>query len=363
MIELHCKTSDWEKHKHETDKNYNSVVLHVVWEHDAEINSVPVLELKDRVSKIMLNHYTSLMSSASFIPCESSIITVPDIILKKWKERLVAERLEKKMERVNQFLESSNYHWEESFWWMLSRNFGIKVNEDAFEAMARSIPLNVLSKHKNQLQQVEALLFGQAGLLHNKLKDSYAKLLQKEYMFLRKKYNLRSIFQPVQFLRMRPGNFPTIRIAQLASLVNQSAHLFSRIKEAADLQELFRWFDVSANDYWHYRYRFDVPSPFMIKKLGRAMIDNLLINTVTPVLFAYGHYYNDDRYKQKSVLWLEQTAAEHNRITSGFELIGLENRSAWDSQAFIQLKKEYCDERNCLDCAVGNSILGSDRMF
>lgn len=356
-IELHIKTSDWEKHGHERDKNYNTVILHVVWEDDESVNNIPVLELKDRVSNIMLDRYESLMHSASFIPCEKTITTVNELTWKSWKDRLLAERLLKKAAVVETFLNQNNFHWEETFWWLLARNFGIRVNGDAFEAMARSIPLNVLAKHKNQVQQLEALLFGQAGLLHNKMKDSYAKLLQREYQFLKKKYGLQSIFRAVHFLRMRPSNFPTIRLAQLAVLISQSAHLFSKIKEATGLQQVCDWFNVQANDYWHYHYRFDVESEYKIKTLGKTMIDNIMINTIAPVLFAHGNYQDEKKYMDKALLWLEQTGAEVNRITSGFKEIGLEIRSAFDSQALIELKKEYCDQKRCLNCAVGNFIL------
>jgi hypothetical protein len=223
--------------------------------------------------------------------------------------------------------------------------------------MARSIPLNVLAKHKNQIQQLEALLFGQAGLLHNKMKDAYAKLLQREHQFLKKKYGLKNFFHPIHFLRMRPGNFPTIRLAQLAALISESAHLFSRIKEAPSLAEVMSWFNVQANDYWHYHYRFDVESAFKIKTLGRSMIDNIMINTVTPVLFKHGTYLDEIKYKDKAINWMQELSAEKNIITSGFEQLGIINHSAFDSQALLELKKEYCDARRCLECAIGNQLL------
>lgn len=356
-IELHMKTSDWNRHGHSADKNYNAVILHVVWENDAPTNDIPVLELKERVSKLMLDNYASLMHSSSFVSCENQIMVVNELTWESWKERLVAERLQKRSLLVEQFLEQNSYHWEETFWWMLARNFGLKVNADAFESMARSIPLNVLAKHKNQLQQVEALLFGQAGLLHTKLKDAYAKLLQREHQFLKKKYGLKNIFHPIHFLRMRPGNFPTIRLAQLAALISESAHLFSRIKEAPSLQDVTGWLNVQANDYWHYHYRFDVESAYKIKTLGRAMIDNILINTVTPVLFKHGDYLDEDKYKEKAIRWMHEISPEKNFITEGFQQLGVKNISAFDSQALLELKKEYCDVRRCLECSVGNQLL------
>lgn len=365
-IELHVKTSDWTKHKHQNDSNYNNVILQVVWEDDVELNkkiaadqrsAAPVLELNKRVSKILLQRYQELMNSSSFIPCEKSISNVRDITWKSWKDRLLVERLLRKSKIAETYGQQNNHHWEEIFWWLLARNFGIKVNADAFEAIARSIPINILARHKSQIHQLEALLLGQAGLLDGKLKDDYPQLLQREYKFLKEKYKLKPIHIPIHFLRMRPGNFPTIRLAQLAMLITESAHLFSRIKETASLKDVVKWFDTTANDYWHYHYQFDEASSFKKKNLGAAMIDNIIINTVAPVLFAYGNYHDENNYKQKALKWLEQTAAESNSITKGFQKLGIENKNAFDSQALIELKNEYCNTKRCLECGVGNAIL------
>lgn len=358
-IELHIKTSDWNKHKHTTDSNYNNVMLHVVWEHDSEETGIPVLELKGRVSKILLQRYEELMNARSFIPCQNSISTVRSITWKSWKDRLVAERLIRKSALAEKFLSETNYHWEETFWWLLARNFGMKVNADAFEAVARSIPVNILAKSKNQIHQLEALLLGQAGLLAGDFSEDYPQMLQEEFIFLQQKYNLRPVNIPVHFLRMRPGNFPTIRLAQLAMLVHHSAHLFSKIKEAESIKEINNWFDITANDYWHYHYRFDELSAYKKKKLGSTMIDNIIINTVCPLLFAYGNYHNEQRYKDKAMQWLEQTGAETNSITKGFLQAGIENKTAFDSQALIELKNEYCNAKKCLKCGVGNVLLSN----
>jgi hypothetical protein len=222
--------------------------------------------------------------------------------------------------------------------------------------------MNMLSKHKSQVQQLEALLFGQAGLLEknpNKYgeEDDYLQLLRKEYQFLQGKHKIVPVRIPIHFLRMRPGNFPTIRLAQLAMLVHTSAHLFSRIKDAASLREVKEWFDVTANDYWHYHYVFDEISAFKKKRLGDSMIDNLFINTIVPVLFAYGAYHSEQKFKDKALKWLEEISPENNSITSGFLNIGIENNCAYDSQSLIELRNEYCLARRCLECSVGNAIL------
>jgi hypothetical protein len=360
-IELHLKTSDWNRHKHQDDKNYNNVILHVVWDDDQNGNpiamvSVPVVELKSRVPKLLLQRYEEFMQSSAFIPCEKNIVSVRDITWNSWKERLLAERLLRKAGIVEIYLQQNNYHWEETFWWMLAKNFGMKVNGEAFEAIARSIPLTILAKHKNQIHQLEALLLGQAGLLKEGFEEDYPRLLQKEYKFLQNKYNLQPTRLPLFSLRMRPGNFPTIRLAELAMLVHDSAHLFSKIKEAGSAKEIKQFFQVTANDYWHYHYQFDEMSAFKKKKTGASMIDNIVINTIAPVLFAYGNYHNENKYKERALQCLEEMSAEKNLITDGFKQLKIENKNARDSQALIELKNEYCIKKRCLECSVGNAI-------
>lgn len=371
-IELHLKTSDWIRHKHDEDENYKNVILHVVWEDDGikhalpavaneknknSFTGIPLLELKTCVPLLLLQRYRELMNTASFIPCEKMIYAVKEITWRSWKDRLVVERLMRKTVVVETYLNENNHHWEEAFWWLLAKNFGATVNTASFEEIARSVPVNLLAKHKEQIHQLEALLLGQAGLLEEKLDDSYYRLLQREYRFLKSKYRLKTVHQPVHFLRMRPGNFPTIRLAQLAALICHSAHLFSLIREMEGIKDVRRLFDITANDYWHYHYRFGEASVYRQKKTGDSFIDNIIINTVCPVLFAYGKYHDEQRYKDKALQWLEQTAAENNSITRGFGSLNTENKNAFDSQALIELKNEYCTKKRCLECGVGNVLL------
>ena len=245
-IELHILSSDWNRHHHQTDSNYRNVILHVVWEDDKKSDLIPVLELKSRVPKLLLQRYQELMDAGSFIPCQKTIHSIPDIIWKGWKERLLAERLLRKAALVETYLKENNNHWEETFWWMLARSFGMKVNADAFEAIARSIPLKLLGKF-NKLYQYEALLFGQAGLLNKEFKDEYARLISSEYTFQYTAYNIKPQQIPLLFLRMRPGNFPTIRLAQLSALVHGSMRLFTKIKEADSLKDVKKWFTTPAS--------------------------------------------------------------------------------------------------------------------
>ncbi len=355
--ELHVRSSDWIKHRHQEDTNYDNVILHVVWEDDGVENQVPVLELKERVPKILLQRYRELMDASVFIPCEKQIHTVPEICWKSWKDRLMAERLIRKAGIVSAFLKETNGHWEETFWWLLARNFGAKVNAAAFEEMARTLPVSLLARHRSQIHHLEALLLGQSGLLCEEPPDDYYSLLQKEYQFLKNKYKLQPIHQPVHFLRMRPGNFPTVRLAQLASLLQNTEQLFSVIKDSRSLNEVRELFNVSANDYWHYHYRFGETSVFKKKTLGESMTDTIIINTVCPVLFAYGSYHQEQQYKETALQWLENTPAENNTNTRGFMELRIGIKNAFDSQALIELKNEYCCKKRCLECGAGNAIL------
>ena len=361
-IELHIKSSDWNLHEHSKDKNYKNVVLHVVWQHDKEIkdkngNNLPTLELQSRTSKMLLAKYESLMLTPYFIPCEKQITSINELTFTNFQQRLVAERLEEKSNLIFQFLKENNFNWEETFWWLIAKNFGIKQNSEALESVARSIPLNILIKHKNQIHQLEAILFGQAGLLENGSAEDYPKMLQKEYKFLSKKYNLQRPQIKVLFLRMRPANFPTIRLAQLAILVHKSTHLFSKIIEQEKVADIKNLLNVTANDYWHYHYIFDETSLFKKKKIGSDMINNILINTVIPILFAYGLYHNNQSQKEKAIEWLEQISSEKNIITKGFENLAIKNKNSFHSQSLIQLKNNYCNHKRCIECAVGNFIL------
>ncbi|MEQ1554777.1 MAG: DUF2851 family protein [Ferruginibacter sp.] len=357
-IELHINASHWKLHKHSDDANYNNVILHVVWEEDKNLLlNFPVLELKNRVSNLLLDKYESLMNSQKFIACQNYIGTVNEFTILAFKERLIIERLQEKAGYVEKLLLQNNHHWEEVFWQLIARNFGNKINCDAFETIAKTVNLNTLAKHKNQLHQLEALLLGQADLLSNNMNDDYGIMLQKEYNYLKQKLTLKPIHISVHFLRMRPANFPTIRLSQLATLVHKSTHLFSAIKDAESLKEVEKMFDVQANDYWHYHYTFNEISAFKKKTLGKQMVQNIIVNTILPVLYAYGWYNNDEKYKAKALQWAEQLLPEKNNITSGFQQLGVKNKSAYDSQALIQLKNKYCNQKRCLECAIGNSFL------
>jgi hypothetical protein len=358
-VELHVKTSDWYKHAHQLDHNYDNVVLHVVWENDeaGTINNIPLFVLQSRIPGLLLQQYTNWMNNPSFIACEGKVREVPRIVWAAWKERLLAERLQRKAQVIFTYLQQNNQHWEESFWWLLARNFGVTVNAEPFEAIAQSLPVTLLAKHRNQIHQLEALLLGQAGLLKGPFEDKYPQLLQKEYHHLQKKYNLQPVPQTVHFLRMRPGNFPTVRLAQLAMLIHQSSHLFTFIKDTGQLAAIKKLLTVTANDFWHYHYTFTELSSFQPKTLGHQMVHTLIINTIVPILFAYGLMHNEEQYKNKALHWLEELPAEKNTIIHGFAALGINSKDAYDSQALLELKSRYCDHKKCLDCSAGNALL------
>lgn len=362
-VEAHLLSSGWIKHRHQRDPHYNNVILHVVWADDGRrpFCGIPVLMLQRRTAKLLLHQYERWMNSRAAIPCAGYLKTVETIKWTAWKERLLVERIQRKHELVCQYLQQNNFHWEETCWRMLAGSFGLSVNAEAFEEMARSIPFPLLARHKDRLCQLEALLLGQAGALKGYFSDEYPIMLQQEYRFLRRKYALAGINTPLCFLRMRPMGFPTIRLAQLAMLIHRSAPFFARIKESEGIGELRQLFRVTAGDYWHCHYVMDKASACRPKNLGRQIINNIILNTAAPIVFAYGHLHREQAYMEKAIDWIWQAEAEKNAITRSFAVLGIQAHRAADSQALIELKTRYCDQRKCLDCAIGHSILKRSR--
>ena len=361
-IELHVKSSDWDKHQHSADKNYSNIILHVVWADDKQLSKeiqLPTLVLQHRVPKILLQRYEHLMQDNHTVHCKKLFPSFNSIEWIAWKERLMIERLEMKSKKVMQLLKESNGSWEETFWWLIASNFGIKVNAEVFEAIAKTISIKILAKHKNQIQQLEAILLGQANLLEGEFRESYPILLLREYRLLQKKYNLAKVNAVVHFLRMRPANFPTIRLAQLAMLIHQSAHLFSQIKDFEKVGDAKKLFEITCNDYWHYHFILDEETKFQPKHLGHQMVNTIFINAIIPVLFAYGLHHQEQDYKDKSMQWLSEIKHENNNITKSWIQLGVEMQNALDSQALIHLYHQYCKNKNCLQCAIGNKILQS----
>ncbi len=362
-VELHVKSSEWMTHKHQIDPAYDNVILHVVFEEDQPIlrangERIPCLELKNRIPERIYESWQQLEHESAWIPCQSFFAQVPEIIRLNWLDRLLVERLEQKTDLIATYLQATENHWEESFYRALARNFGLKVNADPFEALARSLPLNILAKHKNNLMQVEALLFGQSGLLDEVFQDEYAQTLAKEYKHLRHKYGLTPL-AAVQwkFLRLRPANFPTVRLAQFASLVHRSAHLFSKILEAESVRAMEHLIDAEPGDYWLTHYQLDKPSAKRSKRPGIDFIHLLIINTIVPFLFHYGREKGLEDLQKRALLLLESVPPEANTIIEGWADLGTKSRNAYQTQALLQLKTRYCDPKRCLECGVGLNIL------
>ena len=367
-VEIHLNSSDWHKHHHTNDKAYDNVILHVVYRDDEPIiltngRPLPTLELRDRISPNLYNRYRHLIyGSQQIIPCEGSVRHVDDITLRNWLTRVLVERLEKRSTAVIAALEKNRGDWEETFYQFLAAQFGFKTNAVPFELMAKSLPQLTLAKHKNNPLQIEALIFGQAGFLDENFTDEYPQKLKEEYGFLQKKYNLIPVEKHLwKFMRLRPQNFPTIRLAQFAALIVRSNHLFSKvldIKDTASLRKLFS--DLEINPYWDTHYRFDTASKSLTKSLGQSSIDILLLNTFVLFLFSYGKHNQLEHFINRSLKLLETLPAEQNNIVTNFDLIGIKVNTAFDSQALLELKNNYCDHKKCLQCGVGNKILRMD---
>lgn len=362
-VEIHLKSSDWFLHNHETDKTYDNVILHVVWEHDTDVfrnnnSKMPTLVLKDFVSQTTLSNYNILMNSPQkWINCENDFGDVDDFLLQNWLERLYIERLESKSEVILELLKTSHNDWEAVLFKMLAKNFGLKVNGEAFFSLANSFDFSVVRKLQPNIKQMEALLFGQADLLNTNLEDTYYMSLQNEYKFLKQKFKLNNDgVIPFQYFRLRPTNFPTIRIAQLAMLYHSNNNLFSKIIDLNKLKDFYSLFSVQTTAYWQSHYTFGKTSKSIKKSVSKAFVDLLLINTVIPLQFCYEKLKGNNNHDNILKL-IQEIKSEKNSVIDKFQSLKSIQNSAMHSQAFLQLKLLYCDKNKCLQCAVGNSIL------
>lgn len=361
-VEIHLKSSDWYVHNHEKDSNYDSVILHVVWEHDVPVfrkddSEIPTLELKEYVALSDLHKYQSLVSQKSWIYCENELRNVDDFIFNNWQERLFFDRLERKSQLIFELAEISNHDWEAVLFCLLAKNFGLNTNGEMFYKIAKSIPFSVVRKESYSLESLEALLFGQANLLFHDFQDSYAKELQKSYDYLGQKYQLnQKVVGSVEFFKHRPDNFPTIRLAQLANLYFHRKNLFSLVMNSTSINELYQIFNVGVSEYWQTHYNFDKESSKKIKKLSKSFIDLLVINTIIPLRFAYARSQQKE-ITQELIDLAILIPAEKNAILEKFYSFGVNSQNAYESQSLLQLKKNYCDNKKCLDCAIGHFIL------
>ena len=361
-IEIHIKSSDWYVHNHERDDNYDSVILHVVWEHDAAIfrkdnSEIPVLELKNQISPALIHQYEKLKATKSWIYCENEIKNIPDFVLKNWQERLFFERLERKSNPIEALLLENHNDWEATFFCFLAKNFGLNTNGESFFKIAQSISFSVIRKEAFEVENLEAILFGRANLLETDKEDTYFKALKQRWDYIQNKYQLENVFiDSVQFFKHRPDNFPTIRLSQLANLYHKHQNLFSKVISAKNIEELYQVFNISVSDYWQTHYNFDKASLKKSKILSKSFIDLLIINTIIPFRFAYEKSLGKETSEQ-NIAFLGKIAPEKNAIIDKFKTIGITSKNVFETQSLLQLKNEYCNKSKCLQCAVGLELL------
>lgn len=361
-VEVHVKSSDWFLHNHEKDNAYDNVILHVVWEDDIAVyrknnSAIPALELKNLVEKKAINKYEKLFSKqGKWINCENDFGKTDEFFVNNWLERLYLERLQRKTSDIEKLLAVSKNDWEAVLFIMLAKNFGLKVNGDSFLSLARSIDFSIIRKVQSNQHQLEALFLGQAGLLEKDFENGYYLSLKREYKFLKQKFKIdNNNILPIKFFRLRPLNFPTIRLSQLSQLYYEHSNLFSKVMETNKLGDFYKLFKISTSGFWKTHYTFQKESKLTNKTLSKGFVDLLLINTVLPIKFSYarqkGENIND------LIIEIANTiVSEKNNIVTAFNNLKEVSKSSLHSQALIQLKTEYCDKNKCLQCAIGNSI-------
>jgi len=361
-IEIHLKASDWNKHGHQNDPVYRNTILHVVAISDIQVfndmgSAIPVLVIS--WPEWIEDNYEMLIKSHDWIGCASLLYQVDPFRIRFFLNGVVIERLKQKIETISNVLSDTKENWGETFYCLLARNFGLKENALPFEMVARSLPQSVLARHHDSLFQIEALLFGQAGLLGDELfGDEYYLELRKEYCFLALKYGLKPIEGHLwKFMRMHPGNFPTIRLAQFAMLIHQSKGLFAAVIEANNLFCLKQLFTVSASAYWDNHYSFNKLSVNRKKVFGDQIFRLIVINVVVPFYFLFGESQNKLILKDRALEILEQMPAENNSSIIRWAKAGIVAANALESQALLQLQHHYCELRRCLDCTIGHKII------
>ncbi len=364
-VEIHLKSSDWYAHHHEKDANYNNVILHVVWEDDAAVfrsdnSEIPTLELRNYIPKSLLDAYQNLFdkNGVTFINCEKNIAQVDSFLFENWLERLYFERLERKSKCVIELLENSKNDWEQVLFALLLKNFGLKINAASFLSLAQTLDFSTVRKLQFGTLQLESVLYGMSHLLDSEeILDDYYIQLKKEYAHLKNKFGFEegSVQKP-EFFKLRPPNFPTIRLSQLANLYGDRQNLFSKVIHASRLEELYEIFEVSASAYWNDHFTFGKTSKKSIKRLTKEFIDLLIINSLLPLKFCYAQYQGKEA-NEEIIQIISQIKKEENSIITNFKHHGISIGNAKESQAILHLYNEYCTQNKCLQCAVGNSLL------
>lgn len=352
-VEIHVNASDWFRHGHQNDGAYKNVILHVVYCNDTERLAIPTVEAKGKYDEEIYERYNGFMRSRRWIPCEKLIAGIQQFTWLSWLERIVVERLEAEVKDVFSKFAGNNCDWEETLYQRLMRYSGLKVNNEAFEMLARLLPLRILRRHIDNPLQVEAMFFGCAGFLEQEFTEPYPVLLQREFRILKSKFDLKIMPMAYwKFLRLRPPNFPTVRLAQMASMVRIFDKMFSTLQFVSDLDSMRNLFNVEVNEYWDTHFQFEKPSKLMKKRLGATAVDVLIINAVVPVLFSYGIYHDNQDLKNRSLGFLNMMGPEDNLIIRKFEKLGVSVQDAQQTQALLHLYGNYCKRRKCLKCRV-----------
>ncbi|MFA8300417.1 MAG: DUF2851 family protein [Hyphomicrobiales bacterium] len=361
-VEIHIKSSDWHAHSHDKDQSYNNIILHVVYKHNREIyrkegTRITTLELKNYIDEKFIDNYATLLRK-EMLSCRNILPEFLPVIKYGWLEKLAISRFELKCKDIEEELDYTGNNWEKTFFTILCKCFGLKVNSVAFEHLSRLVSLNTLAKHKDKHFQIEALFFGQAGLLEEDKECDYYKRLKKEYQFLRSKYDLKEINKHEwKFMRMRPQSFPTIRLAFMSNLVYRSTHMFRKCMNVATADELVQLLDCEASEYWNTHYSFDKASKKKKKSLGIATRYIIIINGILPVMFLYGKKKAIPEFCEKAINLMQELPAEKNRIVNMYKDIDVKAYNALHSQALLHLYKEYCTKKKCLECQFGLQTL------
>jgi len=363
-IEIHINSSDWFEHKHNYDKSYDNIILHVVLNDNKPIKRangelIPTLEIANKFDLALYDNYQNIIRSKNWIPCENYFKQIEPTYFNLWLERIVIERIERKVDELRIRFNYNKKNWEQTFYELVARSFGFKLNSEPFELLAKSLPINYLTKHINDELQINSLILGQSGLLNQRFTDNYPKDLLNEYNFLKNKYNLNPLSSHLwRFLRIRPNNFPTIRLSQFAQLIYSSRKLFSKTIEAESYIELQQLFKVKAAPYFDNHYIFDEEiAESKEKHLGNSAIDLLIINVVVPFLFLYSFEKDEQYYRNKALRLLENIKPEFNSIVKKWEITGFKAKNAMQTQALLELTENYCFKKKCLDCVIGIKIL------
>lgn len=359
-IELHVKSSDWIFHNHSIDPNYRNIILHVVFHHDLEIDelseqNIPTLELREHIDTAVLRKYEKLIGETRFIPCEH--IFRPDQIPVHFHESNILRKLEDKCAELEENLSRFKNNFEAVLFYSLAYSFGLKVNAFIFRQMAESIGFTIINKVRQNRVQLEALFFGIAGWL-DEPEDEQMKIWQREFNFLSTKFNLPDLkFRP-KFSRLRPPNFPTVRLSQLAGLYHQHQNLFSKIIQLENTEELYELLqDVKASEYWDHHFNFGKQSPVHQPKiLTRDFMELLILNTLLPMKYIY-HRYHRENIADEIISFYSHMAAEKNSVTAGWKALGVKCSTALESQSLIYHFKHFCEEKNCLNCSIGFKLL------